>query len=213
MKPHALVICAALSACSRDRDSLGPFDEARVMTLSSCDDVDDVRDFMSSTRPTVQCGFRPTYYDEAGILHGWGCACRGTMTLHRASNHTDARLLQVQLNHCPHQAAVVELVVDVDWLLAEAVGAELKKDLDEPGRHAKPAVSRSEAGTISSLRIYGDRVVEIDWSRDAFRQRDGSVELQPTESYFVAVRPREKTDAERVTVAKEPRVTGVPKCR
>jgi hypothetical protein len=143
------------------------------------------------------------------------------MTLHRASNGTDARLLQVQIDHCPHDVAVEDLVLDVRWLLAEPgkvnvpaeLEAELKKDLDEPGRHAKPAVSRSDAGTISALRIYGDRVVEIDWSRDAFRQRDGSVKLQPTESYFVAIRPREKTDAERVTVVKEPRVTGVPKCR
>src|SRR5690606_19525950 len=149
------------------------------------------------------------------------CPCSGKMTLHRASNGKDARLLQVQVDHCPHDVAVEELVSTVRWLLAEPgrvntspeVEARLTSDLDEPGRHAKPAASRSEAGSIFTLRIYGDRVLEIDWSRDAYRQPDGSAELQSTESYFVAVRPRTKNDAERVTVRQEPRVTARPMCR
>lgn len=149
------------------------------------------------------------------------CSCQGSAMLQRAANGRDAGLLQLQISHCPHDEAVSTLGYHISWLLAESgkdptsarTLAKLQRDLDEPTHDASLVNLSETAGNASAVRLYGDRVVEIAWSRDAYQLANGSIEPQPTESYFVAVRPQRKGDTERVTSAgKEPRVTAVPVC-
>lgn len=222
MRGHTLTVCLLLFACNRDRESLGEFDEARSMAIVPCGTPQHFHDPTEDGIPEFRC--------TLGALEGCignpppcpGCPCDGSLTLRRARNGTEADLLQIQVDHCPHELAVHTIAgPGFDWFIAESEKAEpssaraakWKLDLDEPAHGASTGSSPAKIGTVTALRIYGDRVMEINWSRDAFRQNDGSIELQSTESYLIAIRARHKGDVERVTVREEPRVTGVPVCK
>lgn len=141
------------------------------------------------------------------------CPCKGHATVHRASNGKDARLYQIQIDHCPHEAAAHDIRMHMMFLLNDKQLSKLELDLDEPGRKANPPALRADNGTIAATHVYGDRVVEMNWSRDSYRQNDGTLVPQPTESYFIAVRPKTSDDRECASSSKEPRVGSAPACR
>lgn len=210
MRVALLLVCTLISACERDRDSLGTFDEVRQRAVGACSRARDLADFTAKGIAEFRCS-------ELDAHANWNpeCPCAGSFTLRRAANGTDADLLQIRLEHCPHDMAVDGLSYGFEWMFlhpSRESFVKYKADLDEPARGARGA-SSADAGSISAVRIYGDRVAEIEWSRDAYQQRNGSIDLQPTESYFVAIRPRREGDAERVIVRNDRRVTGVPYCK
>jgi hypothetical protein len=198
-----IVGIATLAACKRGRDSLGSFIENRAMLFASnCDRY--LGDAGQENESVFRCVI--SYGD------GPNCQCSASATLVRADNGKDARLLQIQVDHCSHGTATKPILDHLDWLLSKDDRAQLARDIDDPGHDAQPPASQASPGTISTRRIYGDRVVELEWSRDAYRQPDGSVAVQPTESYFVAIRPRTSADAPQVKVSKDSRVTAAPQC-
>lgn len=215
MRAYALVVGLLLTACNRDRDSLGTFDEVRRMVLAPCGTPQHRGDMTAKDIAEFRCTLG--WLEQS--LHAPGCPCDGSMTLHRAKNGRDADVLRIQVDHCPHDAAVHALTLGFEWILtgkldsSSELAAQYKHEIDEPAYGTTRELSLDDVGSVSALRVYGDRVVELHWSRDAFRQNDGSIELQSTESYLIAIRARRKGDVERVTVREEPHVTGVPVCK
>ena len=197
--PLVLLVVASLVACKRDRESLGSFVEDRAMTLA---DHCAIEHDTAIDGPVLRCTM---------VFDGVNCPCEGTATLFQADDHKNVRLIQLQIDHCPHEVAAQTIVEHLEWLLRKEDRARLEHDIGSPGHDAVPPTLHPINGTISTRQVYGDRTVELEWSRDAYRQPDGSVVDQSREWYFVAIRPRSNDDKPQVSVSKDRHVTEAPR--
>ena len=134
------------------------------------------------------------------------CPCTGTGVLHRDPAGGDATLLQYSIQHCPHPVVAERIPLHLEFLIPEQHHDRLRRDFDAPARDQH----RDDVHRVEAVHVYGDRTIELDWSRDAHRGEDGKIAVQDRETYFIAVRPRKPGDRERVTVHTEPLVTAAP---
>jgi hypothetical protein len=136
------------------------------------------------------------------------CPCRGTATLYRASNGVDASLYEYRVSTCPHYLTVDQAIGDLDHLIPKDELDRFERDLDRPGGSKQ----LPEHHLVNATHVYGDRTVELTWTRDVHRRPDGTLQVQDTETYFIAVRPKKAGDRERVDLDVEPVITGAQKC-
>jgi hypothetical protein len=204
MKFTPLLALSLLAACgSDDRETLGTFDMNKRMILAGIGSLP-----ATETTDTWSCPLFAIGQPVAGETDDEPCPCRGSATVHRASNRTDAALLQFSLQQCAHASIVEEAHDILDWWVPESSHGRLLKDLERPGGDEQ----RPEHRKVEATHIYGDRTVEMTWTRDVFRAADGTEQPGDTESIFVAVRPRKRGDREQVRATTEPVISPTPRC-
>lgn len=179
-----------LIGCSSSGNSLDDFEHAKEFVSPTC-----FRKQIEKTRLTCS--------PLVGAAED--CRCEAKLELEASPDGKKLVAVRYSVQHCPEDRATTASAYAVSGYRATELARIF--DLKQNAGERDPSTQR-----MTGTYVDGNATMNLEWTREAYRDDSGNIEPNGRVSYFVVIKPRKDGDRESVKIENEPTVTPRKKC-